>query len=307
MIGGLVRSVAPGTTLLDLEHLDTPSIIATYLLETHDGIALVDPGPSRRLATLRARLADAGRSMADISAVLLTHIHLDHAGATGSLLRENPAIRVFVHERGARHLADPSRLVASARRIYGSQLEELWGEILAVPPDRLEPLRGGEMLNLGGRVLRVAYLPGHAKHHVGYLDAELGIGFVGDTGGVRIEGTSWVLPPTPPPDIDLEAWERSLDKIRSWQPSALCLTHFGLITDDGSHLGRLRERLREWAGRVRRSLEEPGSDEEHAARFAEEIAAELRGSIPADQAARYQEGIGPKDSWHGLARYWRTR
>ena len=159
--------------------------------------------------------------MRDVTALLLTHIHLDHAGATGSLVRENPALRVYVHERGAPHLVDPSKLLASASLLYGDAMERLWGEVSPVPASALTVLKGGERIEEGGRQLEVAYTPGHASHHVSYFNADTGIAFVGDTGGIKIVENGYVLPPTPPPDINLEAWDESLRTIEAWRPDTL--------------------------------------------------------------------------------------
>ncbi len=242
--------------------------------------------------------------MADVSAICLTHIHIDHAGATGALVRENPRIRVYVHERGAPHVIDPSRLLESARRLYGNTLDNLFGELMPVPSENVIALRGGERIELAGRRIEVAYTPGHANHHVAYLDASSGTAFVGDTAGIRDQGVEQILPVTPPPDIDLDRWDESLDRIAAWRADRLFLTHFGTASPVREHLERFRDGLADWAARVRASLAEPGDDTERAAHFARAIREDLRRHL-GEKAEWYAEGAEPEFSWHGLARYWR--
>jgi glyoxylase-like metal-dependent hydrolase (beta-lactamase superfamily II) len=220
---------------IDTRHLGTERVICAWEV---DGV-VIDPGPQSTEATLLEALGgEAPR------ALLLTHIHFDHAGASGSLVRRWPDLPVYVHERGARHLASPERLVASAARLYGGEeeLARLWGDVVPVPEANLHVLHGGETV-LGD--YRVEYTPGHASHHVSYLHEPSGTAFVGDMAGVRIPPAEYVIAPTPPPDIDVEAWERSLDLIEGWQPDALALTHFGRVDDVGPHVRQLRERLHE--------------------------------------------------------------
>jgi glyoxylase-like metal-dependent hydrolase (beta-lactamase superfamily II) len=178
-------SLATGIDYVDLNFLGYPNIIATAVLHGPGGVALIDPGPSTCLTTLRSTLERSGIGMADVRQILLTHIHLDHAGCTGTLVKENPSIDVFVHERGATHLADPTKLVSSATRLYGQDMDRLWGEFLPVPRERLRELKGGETVEAGGRTLQVAYTPGHASHHVSYFEPSTRIAFVGDTAGIR--------------------------------------------------------------------------------------------------------------------------
>ena len=201
-------------------------------------------------------------------ALLLTHIHLDHAGATGVLVRENPELKVYVHERGAPHLVDPSRLLASATRLYGDRMEMLWGEVTAVPAANVVALTGGERIDVVGRPFDVAYTPGHAVHHVSYLDPATGTAYVGDTAGIRVNSLPFALPPAPPPDIDLEAWKESLARIRAWAPERLFVTHFGPLDDvsgtwRSSRRGSSRGPMR--CGIARRAR----TDEERARRFVE--------------------------------------
>jgi glyoxylase-like metal-dependent hydrolase (beta-lactamase superfamily II) len=171
-------------------------------------------------------------------AIALTHIHLDHAGATGSLLRRYPQAEVWVHERGAPHVVDPSRLLASATRLWGEDMQRLWGAVEPVPAQRVRALHGGEQIG----PFQVAYTPGHASHHVSFLHEGSGRAFTGDVTGVRI-GDGPVIAPTPPPDFDYEAWQASLDLIAAWRPSGLCITHFGGFEHVDEHLAAVRESL----------------------------------------------------------------
>jgi glyoxylase-like metal-dependent hydrolase (beta-lactamase superfamily II) len=227
-------------------------------------------------------------------ALLLTHIHLDHAGATGVLVRRFPRLRVYVHEVGAPHLVDPAKLLTSARRLYGSDLERLWGEVAPVPAGNIFALSGGETVER----CRVAHAPGHADHHVAYLHGDSGDAYVGDVAGVRIPPGDFTLMPTPPPDIDLDAWERSLDAVGEWRPSRLCLTHFGPVAEVGEQLERARTRLREAAERARRGDRE---------RFLAALEAELDEQVDAVEAARFRQAAPPEQLWLGLERYWRKR
>ncbi|HEX7117764.1 MAG TPA: MBL fold metallo-hydrolase [Longimicrobiales bacterium] len=299
--------IAAATRLIDLRFQGHASYIATVLLESDAGPALIDPGPASTVARLREALAEVGLAVRDVRALLLTHIHLDHAGATGVLVRENPALRVFVHERGAPHLVDPSKLLASARRLYGQAMESLWGEFAAVPDANLTVLAGGERVEVAGRTLDVAYTPGHAAHHVSYLDTETGIAYVGDTAGIRVNGLPFALPPAPPPDIDLEAWTESLARIRAWAPARLFVTHFGPVDDVAAHLDVFERRLSAWAAAVRASLAEPGSDDEKARRFLGRAREEMRRHLPEAAVRAYETGGGIEATWYGLARYWRRR
>jgi glyoxylase-like metal-dependent hydrolase (beta-lactamase superfamily II) len=301
-----VIEIGPGAFLADIDYLGEPEHIAAAVLECADGLAVVDPGPATGIDGLRRRLAARGATLDDVASILLTHIHLDHAGACGVLVREHPGIRIFVHERGARHVADPARLLESATRLYGDHMDRLWGEVAAVPESSIITLAGGERLAPGGRRIRVEYTPGHAWHHVAYFDERSGIAFVGDTGGERFRDAPYVLPVTPPPDIDLEAWADSFARIRAWDAAQLFVTHFGACTRPAWHLDALIAELADWAERVRASLAEPGSDEERAARFQERVWERIEASVPADVVHLYHGGA-PDTGWHGLARYWRKR
>jgi glyoxylase-like metal-dependent hydrolase (beta-lactamase superfamily II) len=245
--------------------------------------------------------------MTDVNALLLTHIHLDHAGASGTLVRQNPRLKVYVHEKGAPHMASPEKLIASATRLYGDAMDELWGEILPVPAEAMVVLKGGERIEAAGQSLEVAYTPGHASHHVSYLARSAGIAFVGDTAGIRIPPKGLVLPATPPPDIDLESWRGSLTRISDWRPDTLFLTHFGPSPSVALHVSELVDRLEQASSLVRRSLARDESDEAREAWFAKQVRRELDREI-GDADAHVYEVAGRFDlNWRGLARYWRKR
>jgi glyoxylase-like metal-dependent hydrolase (beta-lactamase superfamily II) len=293
---------------VDLNFLGRPGIIATAVLKNADGVALVDPGPSSTLDTLYGALGKQGIAVGDVRWILLTHIHLDHAGSTGSLLEANPHIEVFVHERGARHLVDPSRLLASATRLYAADMDRLWGEVKPVPADRVTALAGGERVIAGGRELDVAATPGHASHHVSFFDRAASIAFVGDTAGIRRGAGTYIMPPTPPPDIDLEAWRASADRILAWDPDTLFLTHFGPFRGARPHFQELFERLDVWSERVRRLLADSSiDDQERERRFVEEGRQDIRRTVGESEADQYSRAGRLDYSWQGLARYWRSR
>jgi glyoxylase-like metal-dependent hydrolase (beta-lactamase superfamily II) len=277
--------------VIDVEHLGRPNVIACWEV---DGL-LVDPGPESSLPTLLAAIGEQKPR-----AVLLTHIHLDHAAATGAMVERWPDLEVYVHERGAPHLIDPSKLLASAGRLYGDKLEYLWGRILPVPEANVTVLQGGESV-LG---MTVAYTPGHASHHVCYLHEETGTAFVGDVAACRIPPSKLVMPPTPPPDIDLEQWEDSIAIIEGWSPERLALTHFGAVEQPAEHLAIVRGRLREEAGLAR---ELPA--DEYEADLQRRITDELHGEGLSDDGtvAELLQAVPTAYQWAGLDRYWRKK
>jgi glyoxylase-like metal-dependent hydrolase (beta-lactamase superfamily II) len=291
---------------IDLQFRGSPRVIATAILQGSDGVTLVDPGPTSCLAALEAGLHERGLALRDVRSLLLTHIHLDHAGAAGTIAERVPSIRVYVHERGAPHMIDPSKLLASATRLYGDRMDMLWGAFLPVPASQVSVLKGGERLTLAGTSLAVAYTPGHAKHHVSFLDEHAGTAFVGDTAGVRVAG-DYLIAPTPPPDIDIEAWQASLDTMESWQPVSLFLTHFGPVTPARAHLARFRSVLAAAAEVSRQMIDAGGSDEELSKRFAERMREDARRSL-SEREARSAELAAPFDQlWQGLSRYWQKK
>jgi glyoxylase-like metal-dependent hydrolase (beta-lactamase superfamily II) len=298
-------TLASGLSYIDLLFQDLPRVIATVVVHGPGGVTLVDPGPSSTLPVLRRELERAGIAIADVTSLLLTHIHLDHAGASGTLVRENPRLRVYVHQNGAPHLIDPSRLLASATRLYGDAMDRLWGECRPVPADAIVVLAGGERITASGRELDVAYTPGHASHHVSYFSGDSGIAFVGDTAGIRLMPGGFVLPPTPPPDIDLDAWRDSLSRIDAWGAGTLFLTHFGPSVPVGPHLRELGDHLELTRRLVAESLAQDGTDETREQWFIDEIRRALRRRMT-DADAHSYEVAGRNDlNWRGLARYLR--
>jgi glyoxylase-like metal-dependent hydrolase (beta-lactamase superfamily II) len=293
------------TDYIDLHFRGSPRVIATALLNGPDGLTLVDPGPTSCLPMLESGLRGHGLSLRDVRTLLLTHIHLDHAGATGTIVERVPGVRVYVHERGAPHMVDPSKLLASATRLYGDQLDAVWGAFQPVPASQVTTLAGGERFELGGTSIRVAYTPGHAKHHVSYLDERSGMAYVGDTGGLRIG--DYLLAPTPPPDIDIEAWQDSLDLIDGWQPVSLFLTHFGPVTPARAHLARFRTTLTQQTQLVRELIQGGGPEDAQIRAFVERLRADARKGLP-EREAKAAELAAPFDQlWQGLARYWLKR
>jgi glyoxylase-like metal-dependent hydrolase (beta-lactamase superfamily II) len=301
-------TLAAGLDYVDLNFLGIPEVIATAVLHHASGVALIDPGPSTTHDNLTEALRRKGISIGDIRQVLLTHIHLDHAGVTGTLVRENPAIEVFVHERGAPHMIDPAKLLASAGRLYGADMDRLWGDFIPVPAPRVRMLKGEEHIVAGGRDLQVAYTPGHASHHVSFFDTASRVAFVGDTAGIRRTGRDYVMPPTPPPDIDLDAWRTSEDRILSWEPDTLFLTHFGPFHTARMHFQDLTARLEVWSTIVRRLLADPALDEDARQRaFVDEALLDVRRKLGEQEAERYSRAGRLDYSWQGLSRYWRKK
>jgi glyoxylase-like metal-dependent hydrolase (beta-lactamase superfamily II) len=298
--------VAPGLSYVDLNFQGRPFAIATAILSVPGQVALVDPGPTSCLDTLELGLNGYGLRLADVTDLLLTHIHLDHAGATGTIVRRHPHIRVHVHERGAVHLIDPERLLASAKSLYGDAMDRLWGEFAAVPAGNVTALKGGERVDAGGRTFEVAYTPGHASHHVSFFDRDSGVAFVGDVAGVCVNG-GYVLPPTPPPDVDADLWEQSVAQLETWSPQTLFLTHFGPAPSVRPHLQALMANLREAIAFVKASLSEPGTDDERSQRFAQHVEREYRRHMTEKQVTSYQTAVPSEMLWLGIARYLRKR
>ncbi|HKP74133.1 MAG TPA: MBL fold metallo-hydrolase, partial [Longimicrobiaceae bacterium] len=222
---------APGVHRVDLEWNGLPGQVAAYLVEDGDALAVVETGPSSTLPALLGAVRARGRAPEEITHLLVTHVHLDHAGGAGTLLRHAPRAKVYAHPRGAPHLLDPSRLLASATRLYGAHMDRLWGEVAPVPAERLVVLEDGARVAVGRRALAAVGTLGHAVHHHAFHDPDAGLVFTGDVGGIRLNGARYVSAPTPPPDIDLDAWLRSLDRLRALEPRMLLPTHFGGVRD----------------------------------------------------------------------------
>jgi len=294
-------------TTLDVNWVDHPHSIGAALLESDGHRSLVDPGPTSTLATLRQRLAELDLTVADLDAILLTHIHLDHAGASGSLVREKPSLPVYVHKNGAPHMSDPSKLIASAARLWGERLDFLFGVMVPVPQDNLRVLEGGEVLEFGARKLEVVYTPGHASHHVSYFDQLEGVAFVGDTTGVCIDDGPYILPATPPPDIDLSLWDRSFAEITVRKPKRLFLTHYGFVNDPAAHIATFRERLHRWCDEAERILRASPDDGVALQQFLAFANADIAKFLSVDMLEHYAFTAGLDLSFAGLARHIRKR
>jgi glyoxylase-like metal-dependent hydrolase (beta-lactamase superfamily II) len=275
-----------GPDPLDLQHQGASRVIGAYLLDTPDGPALFDCGPASCAPRLKEALRERGIDLRDLRHLLLSHIHLDHAGAAGVLVREHPGLRVHVSEIGAPHLADPSRLEASARRLYGDAFDTLWGELAPVPEQNIQVV--------GETVLGLECFPtaGHASHHVCYLD-DTGTLYAGDAAGVRIQPDRAVLPPTPPPEFDLDAWAATLDEIERRNPERLALIHFGVADDPPPHLAELRSRLHDWVRRI-----EEGVTEEE---FSESVRTDVRDT--GSDVEVIERAMPFWQSYAGLVRY----
>jgi glyoxylase-like metal-dependent hydrolase (beta-lactamase superfamily II) len=281
-------------------------IIGSYLLTGEKEIAIIDPGPGSTYEALLATLQEINIAPQDVTHLLATHIHLDHAGAIGTLLHHMPNAQVLIHTKGAPHMIDPSKFVASAARIYGERMQELWGEIEAVPEERVHVIKGGDILNIAGRRLEVHYTPGHAVHHVIFFDVHSGELFAGDAAGVRLQGTDYVRPPTPPPDLDIEAWSSTIDKLKQLRPDVLYLGHFGPTTNPVPHLERLREKLYSWGDFVLRAMRENKSESEIIELLIAQTQPELRRAARDEhELQRYEIATNYLMTVQGYMRYWR--
>ena len=276
---------------IDLQHQAKVNVIGVYLVETGDGLALYDCGPSSCVPALKDGLAERGHELQDVRHLLLSHIHLDHAGAAGTLVREHPDLQVHVSEIGAPHVVDPSRLEASARRLY-PDFDNLWGELAAVPEENVHVV--------GDRVLGLECFPspGHASHHVCYLHED-GTLYAGDAAGVRIVPGRHVLPVSPPPDVDVEGWFRTFEEIERRRPERLALIHFGVVDSPSEHLLIAREELAKWSERC-----EQGLDEET---WIEAAQRDLADAVGGEEAETWVRAAPFWQSYAGMKRYWDKR
>jgi len=276
---------------IDLRHQATDRVIGVYLVETDDGPGLFDCGPASCVETLKESLTAKGLALTDVRHLLLSHIHLDHAGAAGTLVREHSGLQVHVSPIGAPHLVDPNRLEASARRLYGDAFDALWGELAPVPEANLHPV-GDTVAGLD-----CFPTPGHASHHVSYLAGD-GTLYAGDAAGVRIVPSPFVIPVSPPPDFHAETWERTLDEIERRGPQRLALIHFGVVEDVPEHLELMRSELQRWVDRVGGGA----TEEEFVAAGRADLVARV-GEDPDD----WERAAPLWQSYRGLARYWQKR
>jgi glyoxylase-like metal-dependent hydrolase (beta-lactamase superfamily II) len=295
---------APPYATLDLNWTGRPKSIAAALIQSDGVNAIIDPGPASTIETLLAGLRGNGLDTQDLNTILLTHIHLDHAAAVGALVKENPRISVFVHEFGAKHMIDPSKLLASAGRLYGAEMQRLYGDVLPVPEANIRPLAGGETVSVGKRKFDILYTPGHASHHLTFWDAQDRIAFVGDVAGITVEGDTFIMPATPPPDVDMALWNKSLDAIEALRPEKIFLTHFGYQHDPIAHIERYRKKLVEWTELTKTLLASGKSEEEAGKEFVEATASETRGDVADPGSAdHYIFNGGLYLSWLGLLRF----
>ncbi|HEX6506330.1 MAG TPA: MBL fold metallo-hydrolase [Chloroflexota bacterium] len=302
------RRLRDGLYLIDLRFQGEPEVIAAYLLESAGEYALVEVGPTTTLDALLDGVRAAGVAPESISRLLVTHIHLDHAGAAGALIRRYPSMQLYVHELGASHMADPSKLLRSAERIYGDQMGPLWGEVVPVPDSNITTVSDGDVVDIGDTRLTVHYTPGHASHHVAYRDAGHGDVFTGDVAAIRLPGFDYVRPATPPPDIDLDLWSASLDTLEALQPSTIYLTHYGPFRDVDAHIARTRAQLFAWADYV----EDLATRGEDAAAIKAELIhraeEEVRAAHDDPEAVRRYELAAPAGmSVDGYLRYFKQR
>lgn len=302
--GGIGVPVALDDELwqIDLGFQGTPEVIAAYLLAGNGELALIETGPSSTLAALRAGIVAAGFAVSDLTAILVTHIHLDHSGAAGVLLDEAPQAQVFVHPIGAPHLIDPARLVNSATRIYAERMEPLWGEVRGIAAERVVALEDDQPVSVAGRVIAALHTPGHASHHLAFWDAAAGRAFTGDVGGIHIPATPYVCPPTPPPDLDAAAWRASIARLQSLGARQLCLTHFGTVADPATHLTALSTELDVFL-RLGEEMVDRGDDQEAMtaqihARMADQI-----GDVPPEKLDRLEWATPSYMAAMGLTRW----
>jgi glyoxylase-like metal-dependent hydrolase (beta-lactamase superfamily II) len=303
-----VTRIGPGAWQISHPFLDENEIIGSYLLAGQNELAIIDPGPGSMVESLLASIREAGFDPQEVTHVLATHIHLDHAGSVGTLVRQLPKAQIYAHKKGAPHLLDTTKVVASASRIYGERMKLLWGEIESTPQERLTIIEGGDILNIAGRRLEVHYTPGHAVHHVVFFDAHSGELFAGDVAGVRLQDVDYVRPPTPPPDIDLEAWSDSIRLVKSLRPDVLYIAHFGAIRNISEHFERLHEKLYAWGEFVLVAMRDGKDEAEIITMLAEHTKPELlRVAHNAHAIERYEIASNYRMTVQGLMRYWRKK
>ena len=289
---------------LDLRFQDSPEAIAAFLVLGPDAPVLIETGPGSTLPTLQSELVRFGLAPADIRDVLVTHIHLDHAGAAGWWAGQGA--RIHVHHVGAPHLIDPSKLLSSALRIYGDQMDSLWGEFLPTPADRIIALRDGDTIEAGGLKFIAFDTPGHARHHILFrLDDAA---FTGDLAGIRLNGRSHLRLPTPPPEFDRDEWLASLKRVRAEKFTRLYLTHFGPVNDVEAHWQNVESLVVDWSDFIRAEMAKGCERDKIVARFAERENARLAADgLPAADRALYAS-VGPFGmSADGMIRYWKKR
>lgn len=296
------------TWQISLPFLGEEEIIGSYLLSGGNELAIIDPGPGSTIESLLDAIRQAGFGPQDVTHLLATHVHLDHAGAVGSLIKRMPQAKVYAHSKGMPHLLDTTKVVASATRIYGDRMQQLWGDIESTPADRVLAIEDGDVLTVAGRRLEVHYTPGHAAHHVVFFDTHSGDLFAGDTAGVRLQGVDYIRPPTPPPDIDLEAWSNSTDTLKKLHPDVLYLGHFGPTRNTTQHLERLREQLISWGNYVLEAMRNGKNEQEILALLIAHTEPELqRVTDDPNALKRYEIATNYAMTVQGYMRYWRKK
>ena len=303
-----VTRIAPGAWQISHPFLGENEIIGSYLLAGQNELAIIDPGPGSMVESLLESIREAGFDPQEVTHILITHVHLDHAGSAGTLVRQLPKAQVYTHKKGAPHLLDTTKVVASASRIYGERMKLLWGEIESTPQERLSIIEGGDILNIAGRRLEVHYTPGHAIHHVVFFDVHSGELFAGDVAGVRLQDVDYVRPPTPPPDLDLEAWSDSISLVKSLRPDVLYIGHFGAIKNIAEHFDHLREKLYSWGEFVLGAMGDGKEEAEIISMLIEHTKPELlRAARDTHAIERYEIATNYPMTVQGYMRYWRKK
>ena len=303
-----VTRIGTGAWQISHPFLGENEIIGSYLLAGQNELAIIDPGPGSMVESLLESIREAGFDPQEVTHILITHVHLDHAGSAGTLVRQLPKAQVYTHKKGAPHLLDTTKVVASASRIYGERMKLLWGEIESTPQERLSIIEGGDILNIAGRRLEVHYTPGHAIHHVVFFDVHSGELFAGDVAGVRLQDVDYVRPPTPPPDLDLEAWSDSISLVKSLRPDVLYIGHFGAIKNIAEHFDRLREKLSSWGEFVLGAMRDGKEEAEIISMLIEHTKPELlRAARDPHAIERYEIATNYPMTVQGYMRYWRKK
>jgi glyoxylase-like metal-dependent hydrolase (beta-lactamase superfamily II) len=303
-----VTQISSGAWQISHPFLGENEIIGSYLLAGRNELAIIDPGPGSMVESLLTSIQAVGFDPQEVTHILATHVHLDHAGAAGTLVRQLPRAQVYVHGKGAPHLLDTAKVVASASRIFGEGMKLLWGEIESTPQERLSIIEGGDILNIAGRRLEVHYTPGHAVHHVIFFDAHSGELFAGDVAGVKLQDVDYVRPPTPPPDLDLEAWSNSINLVKSLRPDVLYIGHFGAIKNIPEHFDLLREKLNSWGDFVLGAMRDGKDEAEITAMLIEHTKSELlRAAHDPHAIERYEIATNYPMTVQGYMRYWRNK
>ncbi len=293
-------------TCIDTQFQGRANVIAAYLFYDGKQAALVETGPASTVDNLLAGVQAAGVPLEVLRQLIVTHIHLDHSGGAGVIARRLPWAKVYVHPVGAPHLVDPSKLLASAARLYGDKMQALWGTTMPVPQENLVIVNDGDEIKVPGSTLRAFDTPGHARHHHAYLDASSGLLFTGDVGGVRMPGVRYVRPPTPPPEFDIDAWVRSIARLRALKATGVCPTHFGLFQGDLDwHWDDLEKRLVDWGQLVRGELEHGADENKILEQLKSQAAGEFQ-KLGVDPDA-YDVAVSYESLVSGYVRYWRKK